>query len=163
MASQVTGISDRLYSEPSDTPYYELNEKNNEVMWPLVKEYVRDKEKRLKDHWLMLAEEYEIRKRLYEKQQRKLAKKAQRVSVSSRKSILGKKEEEKADDKGKPGETGGRSNNPYRRSRRDGVRSEYEQQQIIAEITAKEAMEKRITHGGSKIPRQECALERVSI
>ena len=95
MANQVTGISTRLYSEPSDTPYYDQNEKKNELIGPLVKEYVRDKKKRINDYWLMLAEEYEVRKRLYEKQQRKLAKKAQRVSVSSRKSILGKKEEEK--------------------------------------------------------------------
>jgi hypothetical protein len=113
----------------------------------------------------MLAEEYEVRKRLYEKQQRKLAKKAQRVSVTSRKSIMGKKEKEKPDNKGSNNlEQGGRStNNPYRRARRGNeVRSEYEQEQIIAEIAAREAMEKRISHGGSKIPRQECPLERVS-
>ncbi len=163
MSNQVAGISDCLYSEPSDTPYYDIHEKSYQLVGPSVKEFVRDKQKRLNKHWLMLAEEYEVRKRLYEKQQRKLAKKAQRVSVTSRKSILGKKEEDKTDDKGKNAETGGRAtNNPYRRSRRDGVRSEYEQEQIIAEIAAKEAMEKRITHGGSKIPRQECPLERVS-
>jgi hypothetical protein len=166
MANQVTGLSNCLYSEPSETPYYEQNEKNHALVGPLVKEYVRDKQERLNEHWLMLAEEYEVRKRLYEKQQRKLEKKkGQRVSVTQRKSILGQKEKEKPDDKGaKPIDSGGRSsNNPYRRARRGNeVRSEYEQEQIIAEIAAKEAMEKRITHGGSKIPRQECPLERVS-
>ena len=166
MGSQVTGLSDCLYSEPSDAPYYEHNERMHTIVGPLAQEYVRDKQKRLNKHWLMLAEEYEVRKRLYEKQQRKLAKKAQRVSVTSRKSILGKKEKEKPDDKASKNlEPGGRaSNNPYRRARRGNeVRSEYEQEQIIAEIAAREAMEKRITHGGSKIPRQEHPIERVSI
>jgi len=166
MANQVTGLSTSLYSEPSESPYYEQNERNHASVGPLVKEYVRDKQKRLNKHWLMLAEEYEVRKRLYEKQQRKLAKKAQRVSVTSRKSIMGKKEKEKPVDKGpKTIESGGRSsNNPYRRARRGNeVRSEYEQEQIIAEIAAREAMEKRISHGGSKLPRQVGPLERVSI
>ena len=165
MANQVSGLSDCLFPEPSDTPYFEQNERNHAVVGPLVKEFVRDKQKRLNKHWLMLAEEYEVRKRLYEKQQRKRAKKPKRVSVTSRKSILGDKEKEKPDDQGgKNSEPGGRSsNNPYRRARRGNeVRSEYEQEQIIAEIAAKEAMEKRITHGGSKIPRQEHPLERVS-
>lgn len=165
MANQVTGLSNSLYSEPSETPYFDLIQEHHGLIGPLVKEYVRDKQTRLNKHWLMLAEEYEVRKRLYEKQQRKLAKKAQRVSVTSRKSILGNKEKEKPEDKGsKPIESGGRSsNNPYRRARRGNeVRSEYEQEQIIAEIAAREAMEKRITHGGSKLPRQVCLLERVS-
>ena len=65
------------------------------------------------------------------------------------------------------------SGNQYRRPRRgaclgswnssirsDIVRSDYEQEQIIAELTAKETMEKRITQGGSKLPRQQCALEK---
>ena len=166
MAKQVTGLSTRLYSEPSETPYYEQNERNHASVGPLVKEYVRDKQIRLNKHWAMLAEEYEVRKRLYDKHQRKLAKKATRVSITSRKSILGNKEsKEKPDDKGiKTIEVSGRSsNNPYRRARRGNeVRSEYEQEQIIAEIAAREAMEKRITHGGSKLPRQIVPLERVS-
>ena len=165
MAKQVTGLSTRLYSEPSETPYYEQNERNHASIGPLVKEYVRDKQIRLTKHWTMLAEEYEVRKRLYEKHQRKLAKKA-RVSITSRKSILGNKEsKEKPNDKEtKIVDSSGRSsNNPYRRARRGNeVRSEYEQEQIIAEIGAREAMEKRITHGGSKLPRQICPLERVS-
>ena len=64
--------------------------------------------------------------------------------------------------------------NPYRRPRRgnggmtstsinigvgDVVRSEYEQEQIIAELTAKEAMEKRISTGSCPLPRQQCQLE----
>ena len=68
--------------------------------------------------------------------------------------------------------SGGRStSNPYRSSRRRGqvggvgdvVRSEYEQEQIIAELTAQDAMEKRIAQGGCEVPRQVCDVERVSV
>jgi hypothetical protein len=120
---------------------------------------------RLVNYWTELAEEYEVRKLLYDKQQSKLAKKGKQrgVSVSSRKSILEKTSERSSVDAGGVIlESGRSSNNPYRRARRGNeVRSEYEQEQIIAEITAKEAMEKRIKHGGSKLPRQICRLERV--
>jgi hypothetical protein len=164
MASQVTGISDALYTEPSESPYFEHNEKTHALIGPLVKEYVRDKKRRLTEHWTMLAEEYEVRKRLYQKQQRKLTKKARgSITVTSRPSIIGNKEKKKPKED-KPQESAARpSNNPYRRARRGNeVRSEYEQEQIIAEIAAKEAMEKRITHGVSRIPRQICPLEMVT-
>jgi hypothetical protein len=164
MAMQVNGISDALYSEPSESPYYEQNERNHALVGPLVKEYVRDKKKRLTEHWMVLAEEYEVRKRLYEKQQRRLAKKARgSIMMTSRPSIIGINKEKKENTEEKQQEPVSRSsNNPYRRARRGNeVRSEYEQEQIIAEIAAKEAMEKRITHGGSRIPRQICSLERV--
>ncbi|KAG7366829.1 Myb-like DNA-binding protein [Nitzschia inconspicua] len=163
MTNQVTGISDALYTEPSEAPYYEQNEKNHSLIGPLVKEYVRDKKRRLTEHWTVLAEEYEVRRRLYEKQRRKLTKKARgSITMTSRPSIIGNKEKERREvTEGKPPEPAARpSNNPYRRARRGNeVRSEYEQEQIIAEIAAKEAMEKRITHGGSRIPRQICPLE----
>lgn len=169
LTNQVTGLADALYSEPSAMPYYQQNERTHSLLGPVVKEYVRDQKKQLVEEWTVLAEEYEVRKRLYEKQQRKLAKKAQRSSVSvSRQSILaGVKESTgvgQGIDRGNILESGSRtSNNPYRRARRGNeVRSEYEQEQIIAEIAAKEAMEKRITHGGCKLPRQITRLERVS-
>ena len=43
------------------------------------------------------------------------------------------------------------------------MRSDYEQEQIIAEIAAKEAMEKRIKDGGCSLPRQRGWLENVSL
>jgi hypothetical protein len=169
LTKQVTGLADALYSEPSGMPFYQQNEISHTLLGPSVKEYIRDQKKQLVDEWTVLAEEYEVRKRLYEKQQRKLAKKAQRSSVSvSRQSILAGVKESSGSgqgiDRGNILESGNRtSNNPYRRARRGNeVRSEYEQEQIIAEIAAKEAMEKRITHGGCKLPRQVTRLERVS-
>lgn len=169
LAQNVTGVSDALYSEPSETPYYHFNQKRHEMMGPIVKEYIRNHKTRLNEHWEKLSEEYEVRKRLYEKQQRKLAKKSRGSISTSRKSIFeGSKEtsnrktdEKEAQTVETAGSAGGRStNNPYRRARRgDPVRSEYEQEQIIAQITEKEAMERRITHGGSKLPRQVCPLE----
>ena len=168
LARQVTGLADALYTEPSEAPYYEQNERTHGLIGPSVKEYIRDKRNRLVAHWTDLAEEYDVRKYLYDKQQNKKGKKAKRgsVSVGSRKSILGVSDKPgPGSDRGAQGlESGGRSsNNPYRRARRGNeVRSESELEQIIAEIAAKEAMEKRITHGGSKLPRQICPIERVS-
>ena len=171
LTKRVTGLSDALYSEPAESPYYKHNEKTHGAIGPCVKEYIRDKQRRLLNQWTELAEEYEVRKRLYEKQQKKLTKKSQRgsVTVSGRKSILGNKNEgerpvfDRADGILEPSSRE-RSNNPYRRARRGNeVRSEYEQDLIIAEIAAKEAMEKRIAHGSSKVPRQLCRLERVRL
>ncbi|KAL3940296.1 MAG: hypothetical protein SGARI_001027, partial [Bacillariaceae sp.] len=120
MAGQVTGLSNALYSEPSETPYFQQIEKNHEVLGPLVKEFIRDKNKRLDKHWMELATEYEVRKRLYEKQQRKLAKKSKgSVAVTSRPSIIGINKEKKEKKEEKPAEPAARSsNNPYRRARR---------------------------------------------
>jgi hypothetical protein len=170
LAARVSSLDEALYSDPSEAPYFEHSEKRHSIFGPAVKEVVRDRQQRLLDQWTQLAEEYEVRKRLYEKQQKKLAKRGQQrgsISVAGRSSILGDKKtnESSGIDRGSNflESTGRTSNNPYRRARRGNeVRSEYEQEQIIAEIAAKEAMEKRITHGGCKLPRQICRLERVS-
>jgi hypothetical protein len=170
ITTQILSLNDALYSEPSESPYFANSEKRHSVVGLSVKEYIRDRQKRLLDQWTELAEEYEVRRRLYEKQQKKLAKRGQQrgsTSVAGKKSILGEKkaiERAGLDRGGNILESTGRSsNNPYRRARRGNeVRSEYEQEQIIAELAAKEAMEKRITHGGSLLPRQICRLERVS-
>ena len=167
-ASRVSCLNEALFPEPSDCPYFQHGERNHSLLGTSVKEYVRDKQRRLLDRWAELAEEYEVRKRLYERQQKRLAKKGQQrgsISNAGRKSIFGDKnssEREGIDRSNVLESTGRSSNNPYRRARRGNeVRSEYEQEQIIAEIAAKEAMEKRITHGGSRVPRQICRLERV--
>ena len=171
LTKQVTGLGDALFSDPSETPYFQKNERTHSLLAPSVKEYIRHNQKRLVEEWTLLAEEYEVRKRLYEKQQRKLAKKARSGSVSvSRRSIMAGDSESlptgvaQGIDRSNILESGSRSSsNPYRRARRGNeVRSEYEQEQIIAEIAAKEAMEKRITHGGCKVPHQLSCLERVS-
>lgn len=170
LTQKVTGQSDALYSKPSDAPYFEQIEKTNAAIGPSVKEYIRDRKQRLMGYWTELAEEYEVRKRLYEQEEKAGSRKVHqehRKSAVGRQSIVGKVSEGDFDRKGSAGSTlettpGGRSTaNPYRRARRGNeVRSEYEQEQIIAEIAAKEAMERRITHGGSKLPRQVCRIER---
>lgn len=160
LTQQVTGFADALYSEPSEAPYFESNERSLAAIKPLVKEYVRDRRARLMARWTELAEEYDYRKTVYEQQQQKSQlegkAKQKRSAVAVRHSILGK-----------PGmpileSSGGRaSTNPYRRARRGNeVRTEYEQEQIIAELAAKEAMEKKISFGGSKIPRQVGRVEK---
>ena len=161
LARQVKGPADALYSEPAKAPYFAHNEKMFELIAPIVQEHIRHKQNKLKKRWVELAEEYEYRQSEYMKELRKTEnadkpKKAHAVPV--RHSIL---------QGGKPNQpivdsvSGRTSSNPYRRARRGNeVRSEYEQEQIIAEIAAKEAMEKRITFGGSDLPRQICQLER---
>lgn len=162
MAKQVTGLADALYSEPSEAPYFAHNEKTHTLIAPLVQEYVRDKQNRLKKRWMQLAEEYEYRRTQYDKQLHSGThakdKPRKSLSIPVRHSIL---------QGGKPSQpilesAGARaSTNPYRRARRGNeVRSEYEQEQIIAEIAAKEALEKRITFGGTDLPRQIGRLER---
>lgn len=162
MAKQVTGLADALYSEPSEAPYFAHNEKTHDAIAPLIQAYICHKQNRLKKHWMQLAEEYEYRKTLYDKQLHSGTpakdKPRKSLSIPVRHSIL---------QGGKPNQpimesAGARtSTNPYRRPRRGNeVRSEYEQEQIIAEIAAKEALEKRITFGGTDLPRQIGQLER---
>ena len=156
-AQNVTGIADALYSEPDETPYFDQNEKTHAAIAYLVKEYVRDKKDRLNKHWTELAEEAEFRRKAYEKQQKEAAKIAKQKHVfPARTSVIARTVMPVLES------TGGRSsNNPYRRARRGNeVRSEYEQEQIIAEIAAKEAMEKRIAFGGCPLPRQVGWLEK---
>ena len=91
-ASRVSCLSDALFPEPSDCPYFQHGERKHSLLGASVKEYVRDKQRRLLDRWAELAEEYEVRKRLYERQQKKLAKKGQQrgsISNAGRKSIFG--------------------------------------------------------------------------
>lgn len=161
LARQVKGPADALYSEPSEAPYYVHNERMFELIAPIVQEHVRHKQNKLKKRWIALAEEYEYRQNEYKKELSKTEnadkpKKAHAVPV--RHSILqGSKPNQPIVDS----VSGRTSSNPYRRARRGNeVRSEYEQEQIIAEIAAKEAMEKRITFGGTDLPRQICQVER---
>ena len=171
-ARQVTGLADALYTEPSESPYFDVANDTHALIEPLVTEYIRDKHRRLQDRWEELAEEYMIRKEIYDKTHTiRLAKEKSIGAKSVKTSILGSKPS--AIGRGGIISAGERTTgNPYRRARRgnagaggsgygDVVRSEYEQEQIIAELTAKEAMEKRIKHGGSKLPRQVCDLEKV--
>lgn len=162
IAKDVTGPVDALYSEPSEAPYFAQNERTHDLIAPLVKEYIRDKHNRLTKHWTELATEYEYRRTLYSKQLQSRAhakdKPKKSLCVPVRHSIL---------QGGKPTQpilesAGARAaSNPYRRARRGNeVRTEYEQEQIIAEIAAKEALEKRISFGGTDLPRQIGRLER---
>lgn len=162
MAKQVTGLADALYTELCEAPYFESNLKTHEIIAPMVKEFVRHKQHKLKKQWIQLAEEYEYRRTLHEKQLQSAVHTKDRpkksVSVPVRHSIF---------EGGKPSQpslesaSSRTSTNPYRRARRGNeVRSEYEQEQIIAEIAVKEALEKRIMFGGTDLPRQIGSLER---
>lgn len=163
LAREVTGPGNALYTEPSEAPLYKNIEDQYESMKLLVKEHIRGKKRKLHSRWVELAQEYAVRQEKYSKETN--------INTSSFTSadvgdlpILAQTNDYS------PDASGGRSSaNPYRRARRnmsgmsgsDVVRSEYEQDLIIAQLKAKENMEKRIKLGGSKLPRQECGVEKV--
>ncbi|KAL7431088.1 hypothetical protein ACHAXM_002519 [Skeletonema potamos] len=150
-ARKVTGIHDALYLEPKDVPMFEENNRTFLELAPRMKEYIRVKNEKLKSRWEDLAKQYVTRQTIYKEETG--------VDLESSGGYFSA---------GKPieiDEPAPRGNNPYRRPRRgisqgDVVRSEYEQEQIIAELAAKEAMEKRIKEGGCALPRQQGLLER---
>jgi len=167
MARQVTGPGDALYLEPSQTPLYQTIERNYVAVRLLVREHVRGKKRKLFNRWTKLAQEYVIRQ---ESNSSKSSIEASDITtnntVKESVSITGIRNRNTFDSN----LAGGRGA-PYRRARRgaglqsnmgssDIVRSDYEQEQIIKELTAKDAMEKRIKQGGSKLPRQRIALEK---
>jgi hypothetical protein len=161
MAQKVTGVGDALYNEPSEAPYFEQNERLHALIGPLVTEQIRYSQRQFDTHWRELAEEYEYRRVVYEAQQLKdgTAQRRRIKSTSVPHRLVGSKPNvpilESTSGHGRS------SNNPYRRARRGNeVRTEYEQEQIIAELAAKEALEKRIATGGSELPRQIGQIER---
>jgi len=171
----VTGLAKALYHEPTENPFFHKNANRHNQIAMLTKEYIRDKKRKLNKLWTQAAEEYEYRKRKYKKHlllKRRRGKgsgstRASSLSVS-RQSILGGTLPTSSalavvsnvtSSNIAPGRT---SSNPYRRARRGNeVRSEYEQEQIIADLAAKEAMEKRITSGGCVPTKQILPLEHV--
>ena len=163
-ARQVTGQSDALYNEPSQTPHFESIKQNNETMRGLVKEHIRSKKRKLHTRWVELAEEYVVRQEKYSKETTIASSSYTSADTENLPILAGGNDFS-------PDASGGRSTaNPYRRARRgavsgmggsDVVRSEYEQQQIIAQLEAKANMERRIKKGRSELPRQQCQLEKV--
>ena len=157
-ARKVTGLHDALYSDPSDVPMFKENNESFLELGPQIKERIRVTKKKLKKRWEDLANQYLVRQIAFNEETG--------VNETSERggffSITGR-----VDESGEIQPLGNvRGNNPYRRPRRgvspgDVVRSEYEQEQIIAEIAAKEAMEKRIKEGGCALPHQRGALENV--
>ena len=182
----VTGPGDALYSDPSQAPLYESTQKHHQEIRLLVREHVRSKKKKLHHRWTELAEEYAVREKLYEKDNKRDSNSIHSAELGGSFSIcgqrrggggaavgagLGSSTNNASSLSGADMENGRATNNPYRRTRTragfhvtgsDIVRSDYEQEQIIAQLTAQENMEKRIKLGGSELPRQVCKLEKVS-
>jgi hypothetical protein len=178
MTANVTGPGNALYTEPNQAPFYKHNEQTFQEIAPFLKERISLKKRKLEAHLCELAEEYDYRKRKYNKHQmlkkrRKNSTNSSRASLTvSRQSILGGKTAAASTNTAAVSSAvstsnilpGRASNNPYRRPRRGNeVRSEYEQEQVIAELAAKEAMDKRIAFGGCKPTPQIGRLERVRV
>jgi hypothetical protein len=157
-ARKVTGLVDALYTEPSDVPMFHENNQTFLEIAPQIKECIKSKKQKLKKRWENLANQYLVRQMIYNEETGVNTETSERGGFFS---ITGR-----IDESGDV-TSSVRGNNPYRRPRRgvspgDVARSEYEQEQIIAEIAAKEAMEKRIKEGGCALPHQRCVLENVS-
>lgn len=157
LTQRVTGFKDALYTEPCEAPFYDVNEENHASIRELVTAFVYDRQRRLQSYWTELAEEYDYRKDLHEVAR----KERQAIAGEKRKSIIPRINPLVPILESTTTRTTTNTANPYRRARRGNeVRSEYEQEQIIAEIASKEAIEKKIAFGGCKIPRQVGYLER---
>eukprot|EP00557_Chaetoceros_sp_GSL56_P008330 CAMPEP_0176505752 /NCGR_PEP_ID=MMETSP0200_2-20121128/16671_1 /TAXON_ID=947934 /ORGANISM="Chaetoceros sp., Strain GSL56" /LENGTH=1542 /DNA_ID=CAMNT_0017905345 /DNA_START=27 /DNA_END=4655 /DNA_ORIENTATION=- len=169
----VTGPGDALYSEPSQAPLYEFTEEQHEISRFAVKEHVRTNKRKLHQRWTELSQEYAIREQLYQKASKRDSNGIHSMGLGVSYSICGQRRGGGADDNNMflPADDGNSrvTNNPYRRPRRnaglqvaggDIVRSDYEQEQIIQQLTAQENMERRIRLGGSDVPRQLCSLEK---
>lgn len=178
LTRQVTGQANALYTEPSDSPFFHIHSKSVGKVRSAVRSRIRSTKKKLNRRWEQLGHEYMVRQKQYMKKQKKslgVKKKSDECTDSdpilspnqrSHQSIMGDSPSEESITRENRS-----TQHPYRRPRRslnnqnntstngDIVRSEYEQEQIIAEITAKEAMEKRIATGGCSLPRQRCRLE----
>jgi hypothetical protein len=161
LTRQVQGLSTALYSEPSEAPYYDQTAQRHTDLEAIIMEYVRDHQIRMNKHFTELAEEYEYRRQLYEQslQQRNLAipEKARRPAsalIPRQTNMMILESGGSRAPQGPPTSVTAAatttattaSSNPYRRARRNNeVRSEYEQEQVIAELAAKEAMEKKVS------------------
>jgi Myb-like DNA-binding domain len=173
LAHNVIGRVDALYTEPWNNPYFLQHQETHAQIGPIVKESVRLKKQKLMKRWTELAVEYVGRTELYEKEASRsgirLGSLTENTMLHGRSSMLNMSNQAAVSSLPSPNTSivGGRSsNNPYRRARRgapstgDIVRSEYEQEQIIAELTAKEMFEKRISQGGIPPTNQVVPLER---
>jgi hypothetical protein len=190
-ARRVTSQFDALYTEPTEVLYYHENNERFIEIAPLIKDCIRRKNEKLKSRWTMLAEHYVLRQMMYNEQTGMTGDMSERGGhfsavgwlISGRGASYDAMNNMESSSTSTPNSKNGigggssstsqpnpgvRGNNPYRRPRRgislgDVVRSDYEQEQIIAEIAAKEAMEKRIKEGGCALPRQRGWLENVSV
>ena len=170
MTREISGPGDALFSELTEIPYFKEHMKNHKSLKLLVSEHVKAKNQKLFKRWEILGHEYTLRQQLYSNKD--ADKKLRSTKIDCIKAPNFKKELT-SDSRSDVG-TSRVGTNAYRRTRRgafgssqtsasDIVRSEYEQEQIIAELTAKDALEKRITQGASKLPRQRCQIEKVSV
>jgi hypothetical protein len=158
----VTGPENALYTEPSQTAlFYESNVEYLQKRH-LVREHIRSKKRKLYHRWKELCLECVALQRSQLNTPKDL--RGSFIEYSDVPTLNFEAQEQ----------LGVRGNNPYRRPRRvanlgsgpssigsDIVRSEYEQEQIIAQLTAQEALEKKIIYGGCSLPRQRCKVEKV--
>ncbi|KAL9189720.1 hypothetical protein ACHAXT_009395 [Thalassiosira profunda] len=165
-ARNVTGLHDALFADPTAVPCYAEHNARFLALAPRIKDCIRRKNAALAERWEQLATQYVVRQQTHTEAHGWDEEMAARGGYFSAAALPKNSGEGGADGAAAAGASPGvRGNNPYRRPRRgispgDVVRSDYELEQQIAELAAKEAMEKRIREGGCALPRQEGWLER---
>jgi len=171
---KITSQANALYIHPEKSPLFLEHDERHKKIKNKVKTSIQQKKQKVQERWRELAHEYIIRQKKF------IGESGKGVISSSLSSsyfnggnfsIMGGIDNTESSQTSLQSHSRS-SSNPYRRPRRgnggisashqDGVvRSEYEQEQIIAELTAKEAMEKRIATGFCALPRQRCQVEMV--
>ena len=164
LVREITGQANALYIDPKNSPFFDEHKERHVQLKDRITACVQKRKRKVWKRWEELVHEYFIRQKKYISESKHGF--ATFSSSSSHPdggnfSIMGGFTSNETSNSSIFNNA--RSNaNPYRRPRRE-ARSEYEQEQIIAELNAKEAMERRISQGSCNLPRQLCELEQVNI
>ena len=178
LTRRIMSPADALYVDPMDSLFWEYHEQRHHLFKDLILEKVRMKKVALNEYFQNIALEYLALQAVW-----KNKKKGKMDDHQLTENLNADPDCETITDhqEGYNKASGTAAHlaalhASYRRNRRplrgsssstcvrglgDVVRSEYEQELIIKELTEKEALEKRIKHGGCELPRQVSSLERV--
>eukprot|EP00587_Corethron_hystrix_P001376 CAMPEP_0113300698 /NCGR_PEP_ID=MMETSP0010_2-20120614/2217_1 /TAXON_ID=216773 ORGANISM="Corethron hystrix, Strain 308" /NCGR_SAMPLE_ID=MMETSP0010_2 /ASSEMBLY_ACC=CAM_ASM_000155 /LENGTH=1531 /DNA_ID=CAMNT_0000154161 /DNA_START=1784 /DNA_END=6380 /DNA_ORIENTATION=- /assembly_acc=CAM_ASM_000155 len=148
LARTVSGPANALYLEPMANPLFEHTDECYKKNRHHIMRTVHSQNVVLHNHWEKLGKIYRYHYKTWDEEKRR-----DLCSSSDEYSKKRKFDDMESDYVG--------VRNTHRRPRRsngnDVARSDYDQDQIIKELTAKET---RISKGGSDLPRQRCTLER---
>jgi len=166
LAREVIGPENALYTHPSRNPYYEYHSKRHIRLGSYVMKRMQEKKRQLWKRWEELGHEYLVRQKDFSKQTpSKLFQARKTLSARAKGSIMNNVVQSSEvqtmneDIPKRPRRGNAAATTTVSTGNGDFARSDYEQDKIIKELNAKEALEKRIAKGFCVIPRQRCKLE----
>lgn len=177
LTRRIMSPADALYVDPMDSLFWEYHEQRHNLLKDLILEKVRIKKVALHEYFQNIALEYLALQAIWKNKKRgKMDDHQITENLNADPDCEAITEHQEGNNKASGTAAHlAALHASYRRNRRplrgsssstcvrglgDVVRSEYEQELIIKELTEKEAMEKRIKHGGCELPRQVSSLER---